>query len=186
MTKRTLRVHGQATNNTFLKVTVDDTVVKEGLVVDELYSFTTSTEFHGKATIRITVVSGEVTITNVTSTYPAVFNNDVDGFLTFRQPILNPFVVNKKLVDINTIKLKTGDTFEYDHLMFNGPHFFVVHTHKDVHQGDIVKIGDFLTGQSKLGPNLYPIIGYDWFPFEMGNTADEERLFNFIYNNTPW
>jgi hypothetical protein len=186
MTNRTLKVYGQTTPNTCLLVTADNVVVKNGQVTDELYSFVTSTELHGKASIKIQVLSGSVKITNVTSTYPAIINESIDGFVTFRQPVLNPFVVNKEQIDISSITLNEGDTFEYDHLMFNGPHRFAINTHKDVESGSTLTIGDFLTNKSRFSPDLYPLIGYDWYPFQMGSSDDEAKLIQFIYNNQQW
>jgi hypothetical protein len=182
---RTLRVYGFTTPNTIIKVTVDGTVCKDGVVDDInsefgnlLFSFVTPNTLHGKATISLEVVTGQVTFNKITATYPAIING-VDAFATFIQPIANPMVVvdngnittveNNKVVDPST-------TFTYDHLMLNGPSRLIVSTDKtiNVYTNADVYIGNIMTRTLANGI-LQVIPEYD-YNYEPNNFNEEDLL----------
>ena len=147
---RTIVVHGSSEPSTVIQVTVDGQLCKDGVVEnDSLFSFQTNVKKHGKADVEITVISGSITIGNVTATYPVLFNGLTRGTITFEQPIADPIVV----IDGNTIRtikpntVVVTDSFKYDHLMFNGPTEFRITTRMPVNENDNIDVG----GHIRLG-----------------------------------
>ena len=147
---RTIVVHGSAEPSTVITVTVDGQLCKDGIVEnDSLFSFQTNVKKHGKVEVEITVVSGSITIGNVTATYPVLFNGITRGTITFEQPIVDPIVVVKGNL-ICTVKpntVRVTDSFKYDHLMFNGPTEFRITTKRQVTENDNIDVG----GHIRLG-----------------------------------
>lgn len=152
---RTLRIYGNKTSDASYTVTVNGEVVDHGK--NELFSFITNTKVHGSCSVAISVQTGNIILTNCTATYPALFNG-INGTATFVQPIESPVAIveNKKIKIIPfEISIKAGETFVYEHLMFNGPTRFNITTNNiDLFPGVDVYIGDFLTNtisQNVLG-----------------------------------
>jgi len=145
-TTRCLKIYGNVTPNAKYDVFVNGVKTKsEG---EEIFSFETSTSFHGSMPISIIVHSGEITLKKSTSTYPAIFNN-VHGKATIIQPIKSPVAVykNANLESLPfEIKISSGQTLNYEHLMFNGPSRFIISVkNKNINLGEEIFIGDFLS-----------------------------------------
>ena len=143
---RTLRMYGHKNPDTTYTVTINGKLVDNGR--DELFSFVTNTQVHGSYSIVISVERGGITLTNCTATYPAYFNQ-IEGTATFDQPIEEPVAViaNQSIKTLPfEIDIKAGESFAYEHLMFNGPTRLNITTkEKDLFPGINVYIGNLIT-----------------------------------------
>jgi hypothetical protein len=134
---RTLKIYGQHTPNTSIRVLVDDNVVKDGPVDDRvLFQFDTDVQLHGKSVVDITVISGSIILESVTATYPALFNDTTIGTVTFKQPIDKPMVQFKNNTLSILDNIEVTDHLVYDHLMLNGPNVVKITT------SDLVSVYD--------------------------------------------
>ena len=180
---RTLRMYGSKTSDTNYTVTVNGQVVDNGQ--DELFSFITNTKLHGSYNIAISVLSGSVTLTNCTATYPALINS-TEGTATFVQPIESPVaVIENETVRIVPfdISINEGTTFIYEHLMFNGPTRFNITTKDiDLFIGMNLYIGDFLTRTfNKNISDFHAEYDYTYKP-NIYNPENLEILKEIVYN----
>jgi hypothetical protein len=187
---RTLKVYGHTKPNTTIKVTIDGTEQNSAdNVITEfgnlLFSFNTCTRLHGKATIDLKVVTGEVMFNTITATYPATING-IDAFVTFIQPIAHPMVVvdNGNVITVENNKVvKEGETFTYDHLMLNGPTQLIVTTDDsiDVYPGVDIYIGNIMTRTLSKGIlQVTPTYDYNYEPNNF-NEEDLLKLKNKLY-----
>ena len=172
MIYRTLRVYGKS--DTELEVTVDGQPVHS--TGSELFAFVTSVQKHGKVEVDIKT-SGRVTITNVTATYPALFNNEFKGTVTFRQPIESPLVINRQA--FNT--LIATDRLTYDHIMFNGPTEFGVTTTADIYEGVDLDLVDLLNIDSTQIISVVPSYTYTPLPHKLRGREDLDKLLAVLY-----
>jgi hypothetical protein len=181
MSIRTIKVLGTAVPGTVINVTVDG-IPADTLIDSALYSFTTSTKFHGKQTVRIKVTEGSITFGEITATYPALLNDSV-GYATFIQPIENPMVTFTDQLNYvpKALTLTAPSEFEYDHLMLNGVTRLCIITTQDVQQGDELYIGDIRTGQiPQYVVSITPEYDYSYLPNQF-NQTDLDKLLSTIY-----
>lgn len=180
MSIRTLRIYGTYDKNTVINVTVDNVPADNVLQNDLLYSFTTSTELHGKRTTNITVLTGKIQLGKITATYPALING-VDGYATFIQPIENPLVTfTDKLNFIpKDLELTAPNTIQFDHLMLNGASKLIITSLETIKSGQEIYIGD-LRNPPTNGLSVKPEYTYTPLPNKF-NQEDFEKLVDTVY-----
>ena len=117
---RTLHVHGTVNGTTAATIKVDDKVVYSGPITNGiLFNFVTNVKLHGKVKVGIKIWRGELTISNIRVTYPAVINGIRQGLINMPQPISEPLAnINKQKI---MLPLTVNTEIEYYHYMFNGP-----------------------------------------------------------------
>ena len=182
---RTLRIYGIKTPNTEYTVRVNDHVVENG--GDELFSFITSTTLHGSCSISITVSFGKLIIKNCTCTYPAIFNG-VEGTATTVQPIAEPvaLIKNGELITVPfDFVIDEGETFSYEHLMFNGPNKFVVTTEgKELFYGVDINLGFHWINELATGVlEVEPVYEYKPKPNDVTSLEDLKKLKEIVLKN---
>jgi hypothetical protein len=132
MSIRTLHVNGIKFPDTEYSVSIANHVVEYN--DNELFSFTTDVKMHGSLCVQINVQHGSIIMQGCTVTYPAIINN-IDGYVTIDQPITSPVTIleNNKLITMPyDIKIKSGETFKYYHLMANGPSLFNIEINENL------------------------------------------------------
>ena len=144
-TYRTLKIYGHRTTDVEYTVLVDGAPVNT--TGEELFAFITNTKFHGGLDVMIDVQVGALSITHVTATYPAKING-VSGTVTMIQPIAEPIAIGDQLLQMPfDIEIKSGQKFNYKHLMFNGPTRFIIHTNITATEGMNIFMGNVLTNE---------------------------------------
>lgn len=166
---RKFTVYGTVTPNTDIKVLVDSDICKDGIVdTEEIFSFYTSVDLHGKVDVTINVLSGSLVLTNTVVTYPAIINNTV-GFVNFDQPIKNP-MLDSNLVELENISLAAGESIRYYHITLNGPDYWQVNVDTSVEVGTNLDIGNITTNQ--VSSFMQPIFHYTPLPCSAKDPAD--------------
>jgi hypothetical protein len=180
MTTRTLKIYGSYDIGTDIRVTIDGVPADNILQGTVLYSFDTSSELHGKATTHIEVISGKITLGDVTATYPAVING-VEGLISFIQPIENPLVTyTDKLTTIpKNLTLTAPSTIEFDHLMLNGPSRLIITGAVSIDPGGNIFVGDL---RNPPPPNVSVHQDYQYTPKpNQFNQEDLDTLLSLVY-----
>lgn len=120
------------TKDADIVVTINGVICKDTLK-DYIFSFESPSEFHGSVPISVQVVSGQISITQALACYPTNL-----GTITFPLPI-NPFVRLHKdhIEELSNIIIKEGELFEYNHLIVNGPNYWVTTSPGDIFVDDI-------------------------------------------------
>jgi hypothetical protein len=166
---RKFTVHGTATTETEIVVTVDNDICYRGPASSgEIFSFNTPVDLHGKVLININVASGQLILNNTTVTYPAVINN-VNGYVSFEQPIQHPRL-GLDLDELNNITLAAGEAISYYHITFNGPNYWQVSLDQDVDPGTVVNIGDIRTAE--VSSFMRPVFDYTPYPCSAKDPKD--------------
>ena len=146
---RTLKVFIEPSEDAEYTIIVDGDIKQPENYNEVSFSFNTKTSFYGGIKTIIKVYSGEVKLKKCYATYPAIIN-DVPGTITMTQPMKTPFAILSssgiECVPIERI-IPSGESFEYEHLLFNGPSNTNV-TIENVTQNlnEDLFIGDVLTG----------------------------------------
>lgn len=180
MTIRTLKIHGHYEPDTDIQVTVDGVPADNILQGPVLYSFNTSSELHGKATTRIEVISGKITLGDITATYPAVVNG-VEGLISFIQPIECPLVTYTDKLNIipKYLTLTAPSTIEFDHLMLNGPSRLIITGAVGIDPGGDMFVGDL---RNPPPPNVSVFQDYQYTPKpNQFNQEDLDILLSLVY-----
>ena len=177
-TFRTLRIYGFKQPGTEYIVKINGVVTELGS--DDLFSFITNTKLHGSNNIIINVLSGKLTITHCYATYPALFNN-VEGTATMVQPIADPIAVieNGQIFSVPfPIVVSEGETFDYEHLMFNGPSRFKIAVQGlGINPGINVFIGNAMKNEFTQGiTDIQVEYDYERFPNEINSEEDLNNL----------
>jgi len=157
----------------------------------QLFKYVTTADFNGNVHVKIEVNSGSVVIgpKDAAGVYPVVYDNVVNGLqvqgtMPFKQFnhvmwLQNP---SKRKEDDRDFIIEAGETFEYDHLIPNGPEWLEVYFHREQ---DRVK---FLE-EKKLTDKM---IDYALFQFQAEyfvkdqNVSIEERTMNLVRQIGAW
>ena len=185
---RKLKVFGKISTNTKYTITIngEEFTPYNG---EELFNFSTSTQLHGGIKVGINVQEGEVRLEKCLVTYPAILNG-INGTLTVIQPMEEPVAIIEdgtiRSIPIEGIEIHSGETFEYHHLMFNGPSTIVVETEGhdifpdvDIYAGDLLQ-NDIVDGITSIDHK------YDYSdmqPNNIFNKSDFENLKQIILAN---
>jgi hypothetical protein len=128
---RKIRIHGKS-NNAKTIVTIDN-IVCNTVFDDCIFSFDCPSNFHGSIPVSIRVISGSIALNYTTATYPTNF-----GTITF--PIsINSFarIYTDRVEHLSNIVINEGETFNYDHLIINGPNYWITEDRGDLYVDDI-------------------------------------------------
>lgn len=170
---RKFTVYGTVTPGTTIKVLVDGDVCKDGPVEsDEIFSFYTGVDLHGKVNVSINVVSGKLVLGLTTVTYPAIINN-VAGYVNFEQPIKYP-MLDLNLNELKSIMLLSDESINYYHITLNGPDYWQVTVDAGIEPGTNLDIGNITTNQ--VSSFMKPIFNYTPLPCSAKDPADLEAL----------
>lgn len=186
MSVRNLKFYGTSETNTSICVIKDGEVIKDSLVNSEiLFDFFTSVEFHGVADFSIFVRSGNITLEKITATYPATFNETIQGSVTFVQPVRTPLLsltdTGFSPIPFGTI-ISEGETLKFKHLMLNGPSILHFKEMNDIKENDDYYLGNFFDMKDKLN-NIFPEYRYTPKPNNWTTDIDEELLKQEILNS---
>jgi hypothetical protein len=106
----------------------------------QLFKHPCKTNFNGSIHVKIKVNSGRIYMEHKDAfgVYPCVYDNDsfgdkVEGLVAFQQHYYVQWMVNpSKEFNKNTLpSIESGETFEYDHLIPNGPEWIDVFFNKE-------------------------------------------------------
>jgi hypothetical protein len=137
-----------------------------------IYSVESPCQIHGGIKVKLTVLSGSITLGRTIVQYPAVLKEtpSTRGSVWFYQPISDPkfsVVINgsspprsKEDIDLGGewhYHLNKGNVIEYTHLAYNGPGYWIVTDNVDVDQFQTT--GIFVNIQ-----DLVPVWEYPYHP----------------------
>ena len=181
MSSRTLKVYFKKDSDANFDITVNSIKAE---IFDNFFSFETDTSFHGSYTITIIVYSGMLNLTRCTATYPAIVNG-TQGNITMEQPIKYPIaVVKDKKIETYSFPTTITNKLTYEHLMFNGPSYFVVDTES---KDTSLYIGDLLENINENVTRIETVYNYNKKPNDIFSKTDLEELKQLIickYNET--
>ena len=145
---RELKVFASKSVDAKYTITINDSEFKPNNKNEELFNFSTSTQFHGAYRFNLKVQEGELCLDKCLATYPALFNG-IRGTMTAIQPMEEPVAVIEdgkiRSIPLEGIKISSGETFEYYHLMYNGPSMIIVEIDDhDIFPGVDIYFGDLL------------------------------------------
>lgn len=148
-----------------------------------LYSFNSSIYWHGSVEIEITLDQGTLEIGCGDVTYPARIN-EVDGFYTFQQPIINTFYdpISKQPI---LAPFVIDKTLTFRHLMVNGPRYFKITIPNQIVEPGTNLFGWFErrnTVPKYLGDSIYPS---DQFYLDPDIVQNKNYTVEFYYGYDP-
>ena len=185
-TFRELNVFASTSVNAKYTITINGSEFKPNNKNEELFNFSTSTQFHGGTRISITVQEGELCLDRCLATYPATFNG-IEGTLTMIQPMEEQGAIIEdgmiRSIPLEGIEISSGETFDYYHLLYNGPSMLIVEIDgHDVFPGVNIYIGDVL--HKNIIDGIISIdekIDYsDALPHDIWKKSDFEELKQFV------
>ena len=161
---RQIRIQGTAIDADIV-VTINWVICKD-ILKDYIFSFESPSEFHGSASISIQVVAGQITLGQTLAQYPTNL-----GSIIFPIPT-NPIarIHNERIEQLSNVKISAGEIFEYDHLIVNGPDYWITDTAGNVYIEDI----------NWPHINLSPVFEYNPYPSSHKNNLAFTELERFI------
>jgi hypothetical protein len=133
---REIRIQGTWSNAT-VTITAGGIVCDNILINDCIFSFTSPSKFHGSVPISIKVIAGQVALGKVLVRYPTNV-----GTITFPIPMnsIGKIHSNYCVEQLSNIVINAGETFEYDHLIVNGPNYWITDMQGDIYFEDITEV----------------------------------------------
>lgn len=188
---RKLRIYASTSDDAKYKILVNGSELVSYKPDDgELFSFETSTEFHGSVSVEIQVFEGFVTLSKCHATYPSIINT-VPGTITMLQPMKEPIGILEnggiRSIPINGIVVSKGETFNYEHLLYNGPNVTIIELDgHDIQPNENLYLGDVLNHDVIAGIKgiEYKFEYSDVKPHNIWKGEDFEKLKEFILNNS--
>ena len=178
MEYRTLKVYFESSKYAEFDIQIDGASAE---IERDYFQFQTRVDLHGSCSVSIKVTKGFVLLKRCTATYPAIINEQPSQITMF-QPIKSPVaLVSSNEIQILDFPIKITDQLSYQHLMFNGPSFFIIDCKED--QYNNLYIGNLLNGD--LNPNIRNIdtvYNYTPQPNDLFSKSDLEQLYSVVLN----
>jgi len=181
---RRLKLKGTTSQSAKYKVLIDGKDVD--YLDDCIFSFVTKTSFHDSLSISIVVEKGWIRLEKCTASYPATFNG-ISGTATIIQPIESPIAV----IENNTINqipfnitINENETFNYEHLMLNGPSKLLISIKdQEMYENIDFFVGNFLTKEISKGiTDIQTEYNYNPKPNDIYKEEDLEKLKSLVIN----
>ena len=171
---RTLKVYGDKKDTNYT-VYINNELYKDNNE-PYIYSFKTETSLHDSYNIKISVSKGTLVLKNCLVDYPALINKK-ESKVTFEQPIETPMYKwseGELIPQPFDITITTGETVEFEQLMFNGPSYLDVKISNDVQYDDSLYIGNLL--KMKFIPGILGITPVYEYSKESNTVWSKEDL----------
>lgn len=169
MIYRTLKIYGHSISAVG-NVTVDEQLIHTGQFTSSLlFKFSTDIIKHGSVDTNIILNCGQLMLSYIEVTYPAIINNNTNGFYTIKQPIAQP-LVDVENREFLSMPLVIKDKLHYKHLMFNGPSFWQLEVDTKVPLYHGINVHDMFVNYRKA------VWEYEHQPFTPGSLEDIKNL----------
>ena len=179
MEYRTLKVYFESSKNAEFNIQIDGAATE---IERDYFQFQTRVDFYGSCSVSIKVTKGSVTLERCTATYPAIIN-DQPSQITMSQPIKSPVaLVSSDEIQILDFPVKITDQLSYQHLMFNGPSYFIIDSKEEEYSNNLY-IGNLLNRD--INPSIKNIdTVYNYIPQsnDLLSNSDLEQLYSVVLN----